>query len=255
MISNLEYRFNYFSDAILQPIASTLIELTLWYAVFASSMRTEIGGFGREYYLAYAMWGAFIARITANWMYEFKMIEEIDSGSVNSALVRPFSFYEYYLSQFLGYKIVTTAISMLIPISVTLWMGAASPVQLSRLPAALGLVVYYLLLVHTISFCVASSALFLNRVYSFTVAKNLMLWLLSGELFPLDLLPSPWKEFLFALPFSCATYIPAAYVTGRIGPELFLRGFVSITVGLIVFGLLAKMLWARGMLRYTGTGA
>lgn len=254
MISNLEYRFNYFSDAILQPVASTLIELTLWYAVFASASATEIGGFGRDHYLAYALWGAFISRITANWMYEFRMIDEIDSGSVNSALVRPFSFYEYYLSQFMGYKLVTTAISLTIPLGVTLFLKD-SPIQLARLPAALALVVYYLFLVHTISFAVASTALYLNRVYSFTVAKNLFFWLLSGELFPLDLLPSPWRETLISLPFSAAVYLPTGYLTGRFGAEVIVRGFVSVSAGLVVFGALARLSWSRGMIRYAGTGA
>lgn len=230
-----------------------MIELTLWSAVFASSNRLSIGGFGREYYLAYALWAAFISRITANWMYEFRMIEEIDSGSVNTVLVRPLSYYEYYLSQFMGYKLVTTAISIVIPIGATFFMH--SPTQLARLPLALLLVVFYLFLVHTISFCVATLALFFNRVFSLTMAKNLMLWLLGGELFPLDLLPSPWKEWLIALPFSCSAYIPVGYITGRIGLDVLLQGFVSVSLGLVFFGALGRVLWSRGMLRYTGTGA
>ncbi len=253
MVSNLEYRFNYLSDAILQPVLSTLIELTLWYAVFTSAGLSEIGGFGKEYYIAYAIWVTFIARITANWMYEFRMIEEIDSGSINSVLARPISFYEYYLSQFLGYKLVTTVISLLIPVSVTLAMN--SPVQLSRLPAALALVVFFLFLTHTISFCIASLALFLNRVQSFTVAKNLFFWLLSGELFPLDLLPEPWRSFMILQPFAAAAYIPAGYLTGRFEVDTLLNSFASVGIATVFFAIVAKLIWSRGMLRYTGTGA
>src|SRR4051812_23467450 len=99
IVSNLEYRVNYLIDALLQPIITTGIELTLWYAIFKTSNSPTIGGFTREYYLSYALWAAFAARISVSWMYEFRMIEEIESGSVNSLIVRPMSFYEYYLSQ------------------------------------------------------------------------------------------------------------------------------------------------------------
>ena len=116
IITNLEYRVNYLADAVLQPLFSALIELLLWIAVFRSISGNEIAGFSRENYLAYALWGAFVSRITSNWMYEFRMIEDIESGSINGLLVRPASFFEYYLSQFLGYKILTTAVSLVFPI-------------------------------------------------------------------------------------------------------------------------------------------
>lgn len=101
MLSQLEYRLNYLVDAVIQPSATSLIELTLWLAVFKSSGQTLINGFPFEAYVGYAVWAAFVGRVTSTWMYEFRMMEEIDSGSINSSLVRPMSFFEYYLSQFM----------------------------------------------------------------------------------------------------------------------------------------------------------
>ena len=65
-----------------------------------------LGGFGREYYLGYTLWATFVGRITTNWMYEFMMLEQIETGRVNSILVRPISFYEFYLSQFVVAKLL-----------------------------------------------------------------------------------------------------------------------------------------------------
>ena len=53
-----------------------------------------------------------------------------------------------------------------------------------------------MILVHAISFVVAASAFYLNKVHAFTGAKNLALWLFTGELFPLDLMPEPLRSLV-----------------------------------------------------------
>lgn len=252
IMTNLEYRFNYFIDALAQPLLTSAVEVTLWTALFAGATQT-IGGFTKEYYLAYVIWGAFVARITVSWMYEYRMIEEIDSGSINGLLVRPMSFFEYYLSQLMGYKLVTTAISLVAPAAAILIFKL--PTDFSRVPLALLLVTYYLFLVHTLGFLVATFAFRLNRVHSFIVAKNLALWLLSGELIPIDLLPETYKNILLALPFCNAVYVPVGYITGRIDVSVVYQGFASVTIGILVLGVMARISWVRGLKKYAGTGA
>lgn len=252
-MSQLEYRLNYFTDAIVQPAVTSLIEITLWFALFKSVGAPTVNGYKLEAYLAYAIWGAFVTRITSTWMYEFRMADEIESGSINAILVRPFSFFEYYMSQFFGYKVITTAVSMTIPLFVSWYFNLE--VIWSRVGPAFLLIFYYLFLVQTLSFIVATVAFHLNRTQSFTVAKNLGLWLLSGELIPLDLFPDWIYRTLTFLPFSCGVYIPVGYLTGRVSPEMFYHGFVSTTVGLIFFGWLARWSWKFGLSVYAGTGA
>ncbi|RZA09340.1 MAG: ABC transporter permease [Proteobacteria bacterium] len=253
IVSNLEYRVNYFTDAVLQPALTVLIEVTLWLAVFRSIGADTIGGFTQNDYLAYVLWASFIARITSTWMYEFRMIEEVEMGSINGLLVRPMSFFEYYLSQFLGYKLITTVVSLLFPVAAVFFFKL--PTDFSRALPAFGLVIYYLLLVHTMSFCIATLAFRFNKVASLTVAKNLSLWLFSGELFPLDLLPEPWRGWFVACPFANAVYVPVGYLTGRVGADTLLTGYASTTVGLVFFGGLGWWLWRSGLRQYSGTGA
>ena len=253
IVSNLEYRLNYFIDAIVQPTLTTGIEILLWVAVFKGAGTESIAGFSRESYLSYALWSAFFSRIATSWMYEFKMIEEISSGTVNSLIVRPMSFYEYYFSQLMGYKLVTTIISMIIPIVACLLFDF--PTILSRLPLATLLCFYYLILVHTISFIISTFAFHFTKISSITVAKNLFMWILMGELFPLDLLPEPFKTIIINIPFASGVFIPVGYVTGRVGIETVIDGFVSVSIGLVVLNLLGAFLWKRGLKSYVGTGA
>jgi len=253
VLSQLEYRVNFVIDALIQPVITASIEVTLWMAILTGMAVETLGGFGREYYLAYALWANFVGRATANWMYEFQMVDEVDSGRVNAILMRPISFYEFYLSQFVGYKLLIVAVSFAIPIVVCLFFGA--PLVLSRLPAMLALVVFFLVFTHTLSFCVACMAFHLNRAHSLTGMKNLAIWVLSGELIPLDLYPEPFRTWLLHSPFAAGVYLPVGYITGRIGDQALLTGFISVAVGTLVMGTVAAMLWKNGVREYSGTGA
>lgn len=252
IMTNLEYRFNFFLDALLQPMITSAVEVTLWIALFSGAGET-IAGFTKPYYLAYVLWGAFVSRITVSWMYEHRMIDEIDSGSINGLLVRPMSFFEYYLSQLLGYKLITTVFSLIVPAAVVYFFDL--PTDFSRLPLTLLLITYYLFLVHIMGFLIATFAFQLNRVHSFVMAKNLALWLLSGELIPIDMFPEFFKKILLALPFSNAVYVPVAYLTGRIDVSVVYQGFMSITGGILIFAILARISWQNGLQKYSGTGA
>jgi len=253
VMTNLEYRFNFFTDALVQPLLGVVIELLLWKAIFATSGVATIAGFEESSYLAYSLWGPFFARIAVSWMYETRMIEEVASGSINSLIVRPISFYEYYLSQLMGYKVITTVVGLLIPVVASLYFKL--PMQLERLPLALLLCFYYLLLVHTISFIISCCAFFFNRIHSFTVAKNILIFLFTGELVPIDMMPALMKEVMLMLPFSSGVFIPVAYIIGRADLGMVLNGFISVSVGLILFNLFAYWIWRKGLANYVGTGA
>lgn len=254
VLSQMEYRVNYFVDAFVQPSLTAGIEVFLWIAIFSVGTSAEtLGGYDKTYYVAYAVWAAFTARITSTWMYEFRMIEEIESGSVNSVLVRPTSFFEYYMSQFMAYKLVTTGFSLVVPLGISVALGLRF--EPLRVLPALMLVAVFLVFLQTLSFCVATVAFHFNRVHSLTVAKNLALWLLTGELIPLDLYSESVARVLLQLPFASAVYLPVGFLTGRLGWDVFVTGFASCAWGLGLAAPLAVMGWRLGVRKYVGTGA
>lgn len=253
IVSNLEYRFNFIIDAFVQPLITVGIELLMWFAIFETANAAQIGGFGRDNYLAYGVWAPFLGRIAVSWMYEAMMVEEVASGTINVILTRPISFFEYYLSQLMGYKIATTLISMVAPLAVSLAFDL--PIYYDRLPLAISLVFYYLLLVHTLSFLISTFAFYMTRVRSLTLVKNLTLWLLAGELVPIDLMPETISKILLWSPFPAGVYTPVAYMTNRASIDLVIQSFTSVTISIILVVPLSFWLWHRGLRSYTGTGA
>lgn len=251
--SHLEYRFNSFVDWCLNPLLSTVVELAMWWTMFEAMGVTLLGGFSREYYLSYVTWAVFFSRIAANWMYEFRMIQEVESGSINSILVRPMKLYEYYLGQFLGYKFLSAFFSLWLPAILALMIGGTT--DFLRLPLAILLVFVYVVFTYTLSFCLVTLAFQFTKVNSFTVTKNFFIWLASGELFPLDLLPVKLQIVASYLPFSSACYVPVGFLTHRLGYVDLVRGLIVTILWTGVLGGLASINWHRGLRNYSGTGA
>lgn len=253
MLANLEYRFNFIIDSCVQPLFSTIVDLALWSSLFQLMKVDQLGGFSKASYLSYMLWASFFSRIAANWMYEMRMIKEVESGAINSVLTRPFTFYEFYCGQFLGYKLLTAFVSFLIPLAVKLFWDL--PIFYDRLPMIILLMILNLFFVYTISFCISSLAFFFTRVTSVTVTKNLVLWLISGEIFPLDLFPEFIRSLMIRSPFAAGCYIPVGYLTGRVESAQFYESFISLFFGIIVFLLIGTTFWNIGVKKYSGIGA
>jgi ABC-2 type transport system permease protein len=248
----LEYRFNFLVDVAIQPLFTAVIEMAVWYAIFSALDTPTLAGQDRNSYLSYVFWGAFFGRHVSTWQYDFRMVDEIQSGSINSVIVRPISYFEYYLGQFLGHKAMTLGFSLLVPtVFSLLWEG---PTNLSRLPVALGLSFFYLIFIFSISYWVSSFGFFMTRINSILMGKNIALWMLTGELFPLDLLPESWR-FIWTLPFASGVFLPVGYLTGRVGYEILLEGLVNLLIGIAIVQVLAFLTWRAGMKRYSGVGA
>lgn len=250
--TKLEYRLNFCIDVLVGPICAFLIEAAFWIGCFQISGMTRIGNFTESQYLTYLLW-LMLQLGGANWRFERVMIQDINSGAVNALLVRPGSFYEFQLGQFFSFKLTTLLVSIPLILSIAAWWGL--PLSMERFLPALSMGICYLLFIHTLNVALASMAFFFDHVYSLNTTKNMILWFLTGELFPLDLLPLALSKWLILLPFSCGVYLPAAYISGRIDTSVFLSGFVSLAIGIAFLGVLTRWLWRKGLSSYGGTGA
>lgn len=237
---------------VLIPICFFLVEAAFWSGLIKASGSNQLGGFPISYYLGYFLY-SILQLGSINWRFERAMIAQINNGTVNALLLRPSSFYEYHLGQLLGQKLITAL--MMIPIVILIAWIWDLPFHLDRLPLVLIMGISYVILLFSLHFAVAAMAFFYDNVYSLNNTKNMILWILTGELMPLDLLPSPIREWVIASPFSCGIYLPASYLSGRIDTHVFMQGFISLAIGGICFGLLASFVWKMGLRRYGGTGA
>src|ERR1700722_14535998 len=221
--SRTTYPIDFFMAIAVIPLCYFLVEAAFWTGLIEASGNELLGGFPARYYLGYFLY-TILQLGSMNWRFERAMIAEINNGAVNALLLRPSSFFEYHLGQLLGQKLIT-ALVMLPVISFIAWAWDL-PFHADRLPMVFLMGICYVILLFSLHFAVASMAFFFDNVYSLNNSKNMIIWFLTGELMPLDLLPSPIREWVIALPFSCGIYMPAAYLSGRIGTGVFMKGFI-----------------------------
>lgn len=95
------------------------------------------------------------------------------------------------------------------------------------------------------------------EVTSLTFIYMLMNFLLSGHMFPLELLPSSpvnIRGFVEFMPFKYLAYFPAAVFLGKVeGPEMY-RGLAIEASWVLFFMIISRIMWLRGVKRYSGYG-
>jgi ABC-2 type transport system permease protein len=94
-------------------------------------------------------------------------------------------------------------------------------------------------------FLEVSSLLFVYMLFNF---------FFSGHMFPLDMLPQPWKTIVQVIPLQYLAYFPAAVFLQKVsGPALWTG--IAIQAAWVVFFIVAcRFTYWRGVKRYSGFG-
>jgi len=76
----------------------------------------------------------------------------------------------------------------------------------------------------------------------------------SGHMFPIDMLPSPWRGLVQAMPLQYLAYFPAAVFLGKVtGPEL-IRGLGMQFCWVVFFIITSRTAFHFGTRRYSAFG-
>jgi ABC-2 type transport system permease protein len=76
----------------------------------------------------------------------------------------------------------------------------------------------------------------------------------SGQMFPLDILPSPWVTVSWWLPFQYEIYFPVQVFQERLAPGQVVGGLL-IAVGWVFVGwVCARLIYRSGLKYYTAVG-
>lgn len=255
----MEERFVYRGDFALGTLMRFLPIITqifLWTAIFEASEKTEIRSYTKNTVIAYYMLTmisrAFssmpglcggIALLVRNGEIKKFLIQPLDmlgfmllsrvahKAAYYTIAIVPFAFVFFLCRDFFD---VWPDAQVLIAFCLSLFMGFLLGFYIE---ASLGLVAFWFL-----------------EVSSLVFIYNLLSFFLSGHMFPLDLLPGWAHDIVKLLPFQYLAYTPAAIFLGKLkGPELWTSLAVE-ACWLLAFIVLARVMFQRGIQRYSGFG-
>ncbi len=253
---SMEYRMNFFISSSLGLVIGAAIHIFLWSAVYDAIDQPQIAAFDRRAMMFYIGCATLCSVLTRAYRKEREIAAEIRSGELNKYLIKPFPFLGFLASFSLGERLSGWLFLLAIAFGIGLPLLQAANLSVSwtgvlwALPyLCCGMVLNFLF-----TLGIAFLAFWFDEVWTFQVMKDLILWFLSGQVFPMEVLPPGWQFVAALLPFQYIAYVPAALMTGRWGGAEALVHLPIVLLHIGVIALAVHAIWRKGLQRYGAFG-
>jgi ABC-2 type transport system permease protein len=258
LTERLVYRADFFLTTILRflPMVTTIL---LWQAIYAGAGKDrDIAGFSEKQMIAYLLLVHISRMFSSMPGLAYGIARDIREGTLKKYLLQPLDMLSYLLSYRAAHKtayIATTALPYGLLFLICRDYLAALPTP------SLGVIAAYvasLILAFVIGFYFEASmgmiGFWFLEVTSLMYVVNTANFFVSGQMFPLDLLPAWLAVPLKSLPFQYLAYFPAAVLVGKIQGDAVWQGLLIELLWAVVFLILARALFRIGLRRYSAFG-
>ncbi|MFM7034499.1 MAG: ABC transporter permease [Planctomycetia bacterium] len=263
----LEERLAYRGDFILGTVMRFLPIVTqvfLWTAVFAATSRPDIAGYSRNDIVAYYLLTMVTRAFSSMPGLAGGIARGIRDGSVKKYLVQPVDYVSFLLAARIAHKLVYYLVAIL-PFTAVFWVcrGYFPPPPDAATIAAF---VVSLLMSFLLGFFMESALGMLGfwflEVSSIIFAYMLVQYLLSGHMFPIDMLAGiptglagiDVADVVRWLPFEYTAYFPAAVWLGKVGGADLARSLAIEAAWVVVMAAVCRIVWWRGTRRWSAFG-
>ena len=263
----LEERLAYRSDfaiGTLMRFLPIVTQVFLWTAVFEASNRTDIAGYSRDNIVAYYLLTMITRAFSSMPGLAGGIARSIRDGSVKKYLIQPIDYIGFLLASRVAHKVVYYVVAI-VPFAIVFFVCRG---YFPAMPDALTVMAYLLSLVLSflLGFFLEATlgmiGFWFLEVSSIIFAYMLLQYLLSGHMFPIDMLEEiptglaavSLADIVHWLPFQYTAYFPASIWLGKIKGWDLALGLLVEVVWLVVMVLVCRFVWRRGTRRYSGFG-
>lgn len=232
----------------------TAVTMPLVWARASAAAGGPISGFTTSDFVLYYLCLLFLNNfITSHIMWD--LATEIKEGQFTVMLIRPISYYQVTFLRNLSWRLIRTA--LFLPLFLILLVAYHGYLQGAHISISWQLVLA-VILGHLVSFTfvmmMTMLALFTQEVYSIFELYYVPLMFLSGQLFPVSVLPV-WAQHLAKLfPFYFTTGAPTEILIGRVRGDAVNQVLIMQLVWIAVAYTISRVLWAKGLKHYTAVG-
>ncbi len=250
-----------FALGTLMRFLPIVTQIFLWQAVFetispAGIADPEIRGYVYNDFVAYYLLTMVSRAFSSMPGLSRGIALQVRDGQIKKYIIQPIDLLSFLLLGRVAHKLAYYTVA-LIPFALVFTLcrgyfpGWPDPVTLLAfllslvmafllgfyLEASLGLISFWWLEI--------SSLLFVYMLFNF---------FLSGHMFPLDMLPEPWRTLIGWLPLQYLAYFPSAVFLGKIQGMDLVRGLLVQAGWVLFFVVGSRVLLSRGLHRYSGFG-
>jgi ABC-2 type transport system permease protein len=255
LVERMAYRGDFLLGTVLRflPVLTTIL---LWEAVFAGSGKEQIAGFTRNEMIAYLLLIHISRMFSSMPGLAGGISRDIREGTLKKYLVQPLDMIGFLISYRAAHKTAYITTSFL-PYA-GLFLACSGYFDGFPDPATFAGYLVSLLLAFVIGFffeaCIGMVGFWVLEVTSLLWIVTTLNYFISGQMFPLDLLPGFWQTVLRSLPFQYLAYFPAVVFLGKVQGVELARGLLAGSMWALALVLLARWLFNRGLRRYSAYG-
>jgi ABC-2 type transport system permease protein len=254
--NTLTYRVNFlFRSAFgLIPLMATIY---LWRTIYRDREGgAEVAGYTLAAMTSYYVLVTIVDALTAVAEDDWQIAADIRDGNISQFLLKPVDYLTYRLCLFLSGRLIYVTVAC-VPVGIFIWWlreyfvapaGAAAFGWFMLSVALTGLLQFF------ISYTMALLAFWVLEVSTFIFILYAFEYAAGGHLFPLNILPAPTAEALNYTPFPYQLFFPVSIYLGQATGEMLWRGLVIQALWTVVFYLLARLVWNRGIRKYAAFG-
>ena len=262
----LEERLVYRGDFALGTLMRFLPIITqifLWWAIFdaigasGSSSTQRLAGYSFPEMVAYYLLSMLARAFSSMPGLASSVAKQIREGEIKKFIVQPVDLVGFLLLSRIAHKIAYYTVATL-PFALVFFLcrgyfteGWPSGPHLAAFLVSLLLA---FLLGYFMDLCIGLIGFWFLEVSSLLFVYMLLNFFLSGHMFPLDLLPDPWRQLVDFLPLKYLAYFPAAIFLEKIPGDQLARQIALEFMWLGVFIALSRWMFTKGLKRYSGYG-
>lgn len=258
----LAHRGDFFVGTIFRflPIVT---QIFLWTAVFSAAGSASIAGYSRNDFIAYYLLTMMARSFSSMPGLAGGIARSVRDGSVKKYLVQPVDYVGFLMAARVAHKVVYFAIAA-VPFGLMFFLCRGYFPPLPDLPviaAFLATLVMSFLLGFFLEATLGMLGFWFLEVSSLIFVYMLAQYLLSGHMFPLDMLDSitvagttTLGDVVQLLPFQYTAYFPCAVWLGKIQGQELATGLLVEAVWVVVAAIACRIAFLRGTRRYSAYG-
>lgn len=254
--NTLVYRVNFLFRATfaLIPLMATIY---LWRAIFSSKEGgPTVSGYTLAGMISYYLLVTIVDALTAVTEDDWQIAADIREGNINQFLLKPIDYLWYRLCLFTANRLIYVVVA-LIPVSLFILYQRqyfVPPADWAVFPLFIFTLALTALLQFFMSYTMALLAFWVLEVSTFIFILFAFEYIAGGHMFPLDILPAWAAAVLKFTPFPYQMFFPVSVYLGRVtGAEMWLGVGIQF-FWVVFFYALARLVWSRGIRKYTAVG-
>jgi len=257
--TGIEERLVYRGDfgfATLVRFLPIVTQIFFWSAVFAARGSKSLAGYSYEEFVAYYLLTMVARAFSSMPGLSSGIARQIRTGDIKKYLTQPVDLLGFMFLGRLAHKLAYYFVAIG-PFALVFFLCRS---YFTHLPDATtwGAFIASLILSFLLGFfleaCIGMVGFWFLEVTSLLFVYMLLSFFLSGHMFPLDMLPSPWNEIVQYTPLQYLAFFPAQVFLGKIQGWALARALLVETAWVMFFVVLSRILFVRGVRRYSGFG-